>query len=277
MKYGIREAVDVVFKAKSNMSIGTLDFVAGEPVIYFDSVKTSTTEGATATVYAQGGKGNSRLIAWEGDKTITFTFEDALISTEGLAVLTGAGVLEAGVLAPIRIHQKAILDATVGAAGAISIDLTDALTESGGTLVSDDVFGFVVDAEGEIVTRLGAGTVSAGDAVAFTSSLTQGATISVLVDYYIEKTSDAKEVTITADKFAGYYYIEGDTLFRRQKDGVDLPAQLVIPNAKIQSGFTFTMASTGDPSTFTFVADAFPGSVKGSSTKKVLYALQIME
>lgn len=54
MKYGIREAVDVVFKAKSNMSIGTLNFVAGEPVLYFDSVKTSTTEGASTTVYAQG-------------------------------------------------------------------------------------------------------------------------------------------------------------------------------------------------------------------------------
>lgn len=54
MKYGIREAVDVVFKAKSNMTIGDLSFVAGEPVIYFDSVKTSTTEGATTTVYAQG-------------------------------------------------------------------------------------------------------------------------------------------------------------------------------------------------------------------------------
>lgn len=210
------------------------------------------------------------------DKTITFTFEDALISTEGLAVLTGAGILTAEVASPIQIHQKAIIDTTVGALGAVAIDLTDAI-DGAGTLVTSDIFGFVIDADGEILTRLGTGTAAAQDAVSFSSSLTQGANISVLVDYYIAVTTGAKEVTITADKFAGYYYIEGDTLFRRQKDGVDLPAQLVIPNAKIQSGFTFTMASTGDPSTFTFVADAFPGSIKGSDAKKVLYGLQILE
>jgi len=211
------------------------------------------------------------------DKTITFTFEDALISTEGLAVLTGAGILDASVQAPIRIHQKAILDTTVGALGAIEIDLTDAITEVDGTLVTEDIFGFVVDADGEIIARLGAGTAGVGDTVDFTSTQTPDAAISVLVDYYVEKETGATEVTITADKFAGYYYIEGDTLFRRQKDGYDLPTQLIIPNAKIQSGFTFTMAGTGDPSTFSFVADAFPGVVKGSSSKKVLYALQIME
>ena len=37
------------------------------------------------------------------------------------------------------------------------------------------------------------------------------------------------------------------------------------------------MAPSGDPSTFTFTADAFPGKVKGNKTNKVLYALQIIE
>ena len=36
------------------------------------------------------------------------------------------------------------------------------------------------------------------------------------------------------------------------------------------------MASTGDPSTFTFTVDAFPGYVNGDQTKKVLCAIQVV-
>lgn len=66
MKFGVRECADVVLKAKSRTKIGAHTFEAGEPVIYFDTVKTSTMESAATTVYATGGKGNSRLLAWEG-------------------------------------------------------------------------------------------------------------------------------------------------------------------------------------------------------------------
>jgi len=37
------------------------------------------------------------------------------------------------------------------------------------------------------------------------------------------------------------------------------------------------MASSGDPSTFSFVLDAFPGYTRFDSSKKVLAALQINE
>ena len=71
MKFGVREVADITFKAKSNLTLGKETFEAGEPVIFFDSAKTSTMESSAATVYAQGGKGNARLLAWEGDKTAT--------------------------------------------------------------------------------------------------------------------------------------------------------------------------------------------------------------
>lgn len=275
MKFGIREAVDVVFKALAPVTIGSTSFAKGEPVLYFDSLKTSTTEGTATTVYAQGGRGNPRLIAWEGDKAITFSFEDALISAEGMAILTGAGLLEAGADNKIRVHQKAVLTGTI-TEKKVTVVMTDAIPANG-TLVTEDIFGFILDNNEEISERLGAGTGSVAS-VEFANEATQTTgTVSVLVDYYVDMAAGAKEITITADQFAGYYYIEGDTLFRRQADGVDLPAQLVIPNAKIQTNFTFTMAPSGDPSTFTFTADAFPGKVKGNKTNKVLYALQIIE
>lgn len=274
MKFGIREAVDVVFKALAPVTIGSTTFAKGEPVLYFDSLKTSTTEGTATTVYAQGGRGNPRLIAWEGDKAITFSFEDALISAEGIAILTGAGLLEANGDGKIRVHQKATVTGTIESKK-VSVVLTDAIPANG-TLVTEDIFGFILDSNEEISERLGVGTGTSAS-VQFANETEQTGTVTVLVDYYIDMAAGAKEITITADQFAGYFYIEGDTLFRRQADGVDLPAQLVIPNAKIQTNFTFTMAPSGDPSTFTFTADAFPGKVKGNKTNKVLYALQIIE
>lgn len=274
MKFGIREAVDVVFKALAPVTIGSTTFAKGEPVLYFDSLKTSTTEGTATTVYAQGGRGNPRLIAWEGDKAITFSFEDALISAEGMAILTGAGLLEAGSDNKVRVHQKATVTGTIESKK-VTVVLTDAIPANG-TLVTEDIFGFVLDNNEEISERLGAGAGTASS-IQFANETQATGTVTVLVDYYVDMTAGAKEITITADQFAGYFYIEGDTLFRRQADGVDLPAQLVIPNAKIQTNFTFTMAPSGDPSTFTFTADAFPGKVKGNKTNKVLYALQIIE
>jgi hypothetical protein len=117
MKYGVRDVVDVVLRAKGTMDLGTKRFYKNEPVLYFDSLTTSTLEGATTTVYAQGGRGNVRLMAWEGERTVTFTMEDALISPESFSILTGADLIEAGDDAPIYQHivestEKGTLEGT---------------------------------------------------------------------------------------------------------------------------------------------------------------------
>ena len=56
-----------------------------------------------------------------------------------------------------------------------------------------------------------------------------------------------------------------------------MPAEFIIPNCKIQSNFNFTMASTGDPSTFTFTMDAFPDYTRFDHSHKVLCAIQIID
>ena len=94
-KFGLREICNVVLKAKAAQKVGKKIFYKNEPVIYFDTLKTSSLEGQSSTVYAQGGRGNPRLVAWEGERTVTFTMEDALISAEGLSILTGAGLIDA--------------------------------------------------------------------------------------------------------------------------------------------------------------------------------------
>ena len=276
MKFGVREICDVVLRAKSTQKIGNQTFEKDEPVIYFDTAKTSTIEGAATTVYAQGGKGNSRLIAWEGERTVTFTMEDALISPLGFSILSGAGIVEATGSQAINVHMTSQVEGTI-ASNSVTVDLTKAIPTNG-TLLNEkeNIYGFVLDSSGNISERLKNKDVS-GNEITFNEVQTEAGKVIILVDYYVKMTSGVQQLEVTPDKFAGSYYLEASTLFRRQEDGVDMPAQFVIPNVKIQSAFNFSMASTGDPSTFTFTMDAFPDYTKFDKTKKVLFALQIVE
>jgi hypothetical protein len=172
MRFGIREVCDMHFTKLSGK--GPASFV-------IESAKTSTLESASTTVYAQGGKGNSRLMAWEGEKTLTFTVEDALITMESFAALTGA-------------------------------DVSD--------------------------------------------------------------TANGIKFTSTTTSFAGYYSITADTLFR-DEEGNDHPAYITIPRAKLQSNLNLAMSPSGDPSTFTFTFDAFPGTT--NETKDTLFTLEVYD
>ena len=286
MKFGVREICDVVLKAKAAQKVGNKLFYKNEPVIYFDTLKTSTMEGAATTVYAQGGRGNSRLMAWEGERTITFTMEDALISPAGFMILSGAGLIEASEDRKIKVHTTEQTDKVeVSASGkygeddyavtgvTITLDEEPFMPENG----EDYVYVMLLN-NGEVDTEPYIPATKTGNVITLkaTDDLNKfynGCV--VLVDYYVEKTSGAQQIEITPDKFGGNYYLEASTLFRDQ-NGVDMPAEFIIPNCKIQSNFTFTMASSGDPSTFTFTMDAFPDFTRFDKTKKVLAAIQIV-
>lgn len=56
-RFGVREICDVVFKPLTSVDLGGQHFDAGQPMLYIDTAKTSSLEGAATTVYAQGGKG----------------------------------------------------------------------------------------------------------------------------------------------------------------------------------------------------------------------------
>ena len=270
MKYGLLEICDVVFRAKAKMKVGDKVFYKDEPVIYFDSLKTSSMEGAATTVYAQGGRGNARLAAWEGERTVTFTMEDALISTLGLSILTGAGVIDAS--SKKTIYQHITETVTVGESG-ITLEKTP---------VDNHIYVMKLDDHGNIISepylyKAGEGkviTLKTGEDYTATEAPTAGDV--VLVDYYTAHTSGAQQINITADKFGGNFYVEASTLFRDVATGVDMPAEFIIPNAKVQSNFTFTMASSGDPSTFTFTMDAFPDYTKWDKEEKVFSAIQVI-
>ena len=304
MKFGVREICDVVLKAKAPQKIGNKIFYKGEPVLYFDTLKTSGMEGAATTVYAQGGRGNARLMAWEGERTVTFTMEDALISPEGFMILSGAGLIEANATKKIYQHATETVAKVVSgnggaifADGTLTIDLKELPYLPGGE-DNDENYAYVMlvkdgeivsepyipvhgekavqtiedEATGETYYRITIAAEETNEGV-YTTDFD-----SVLVDYYIERATEGEisQIEITADKFGGNYYLEASTLFRNTA-GVDMPAEFIIPNCKIQSNFNFSMASSGDPSTFTFTMDAFPDYTRFDKTKKVLAAIQIIK
>ena len=339
MKFGVREICDVVLKAKAAQKIGNKVFYAGEPVCYFDTLKTSSMEGAATTVYAQGGRGNARLVAWEGERTVTFTMEDALISPEGFMILSGAGLIDATSNKPIYQHVTETVDLSGVVLNeektAMFIHVSELpympkksgdnyayvmLTKSGEivsepyipvhmdvasegdltkvdadnvatTLTEDTAIGkHSDDSEGGYWIRVSAtkfnNNVQSGaeskyflsdDGEAENGKFDESIFDSVLIDYYVARTGGAQQIEITADKFGGNYYLEASTLFRDSATGVDMPAEFIIPNCKIQSNFTFTMASSGDPSSFTFTMDAFPDYTRFDKSKKVLAAIQIIK
>lgn len=314
MKFGVREICDVVLKKKAAGYFGKLYLEKNMPVLYFDTLKTSSLEGAATTVYAQGGKGNPRLVAWEGDRTVTFTMEDALISPESFAILSGAGFVDASEDKKIYVHTTGQYEIQNGV---IELDKEPCknenaemyimlMTDNGSIDVNKLPMKIGVDSIAKKMTvatvfskwaetynaeerhkqlnlsvtaPVGAAlreTVEAGEAdYVDGTGASQGSV--VYVDYYVEATSSVKQIDIEAGKFGGSYYLEASTLFRDQSTGDDYPAEFIIPNCKIQSNFTFTMAPTGDPSTFTFTMDAFPDYTKFDKTKKVIAALQIVE
>lgn len=320
MKFGVREIVDVVFKATENgQKVGTLTFNKYQPVFMIDTATTSSLEQATTTVYAQGGKGYARLIAWEGEKTMTFTVTDALMSPMGLAVLTGAGLIKATEDKPMHVHCT--VNASVvkgGTTEAPTYTATIGIDELRNETGLYDATSFAICAKKDATTGVfeipayatlldgsGAGInwyksvkvepdtgkdyceVKAAEGqtaekkATFTITPESGQDApngTVQLDFYLvmNNKNAVQEVDIEPGSFGGYFYVEAQTLFRREDSGQDMAAEIIIPKAKIQSAFTFTMAASGDPSTFDFVMDAMPGYVRFDTTKKLMCKIQVL-
>ena len=309
-RFGSREICDVTFKALTNhQKVGNKEFNAGQPVFVIDTATTSNMEQASTTVYAQGGKGYNRLIAWEGEKTMTFTVTDALMSPLGLAILTGAGFAEEDAKKHIHVTYDVAITAGIGKitkkelANELGIPASTAKIfvcadenlhpyatklDGNGAIVdwvdkvvlsseaaADNTYkeGTVVVVEDEHDLKIDVQKEKADPKGTYETETTFNGTVKL--DFYVLMGSEATEITIGPDDFGGYFYVEADTLYRNQ-DGKDMAATLTFPKVKIQSGFTLTMAANGDPSTFDFVMDAFPAYTFFDHTKKVVCDMTVV-
>lgn len=367
MKFGIREICNVTFRALKPMAIGDKKFYKHEPVFYFDTLKTSGMEGTSSTVYAQGGRGNARLVAWEGERTVTFTMEDALISPESLSLLTGSSLENDDDYIHRRLEiEKKVPFITNASRDYAFFSLTKEELAGKNPVVKDSDFiaayvfvegegepyiiqeKDIVEVESKFSNSMFEPNVSNGSKTLFEEQASDYEKISMIyntnankkitsdgarfelgnstpavyvsdslgagqackeflgdyfcvlghslpakfrteaqiasgyikithIDYYYKK--KIKTLLIEPDIKGQNFYLEGETLFRDGDTGYDYPAIFILPNCRIQSNFNINMASSGDPSSFTFTIDAFPGYLKhgNNKNKKVLAAIQIDE
>lgn len=106
-QYGIKEVADVTIY--SIMEIGDEEFYL--PVLYLDTLKISDIEEKSSNANAQGGYGNTRIKAWDFNKTYDLKIKDALFSPASMS-LAWAGWLDhrfdrfANVIAKVSIMLK---------------------------------------------------------------------------------------------------------------------------------------------------------------------------
>lgn len=286
MKFSVRDLDTVVLKAKTRMQLAGKTFFENEPVLYFDSLKTTSLEKTAATVYAQGGKGNNRLVAWEGDTALSFNMEDALLSTESLLLLSGGDYVKASATAPLFLHRTEKLKLS-----------EDNFEKIGDSMVSITVTGkpnssikpchvSILDAKSQIVSEpFPATAIRMPDNYIVTITKTDTYTPDfsffknntlILIDYYERFVGNSYRVDLTPKAEEYNFYLEANTVVKDDQ-GFEYPAEIIIPNCKIQHNFTLNMAASGDPSTFSFVLDAFPGYTTFDPLKEVLCAVQIID
>lgn len=182
-----------------------------------------------------------------------------MISPLSFAMLSGAGVVRASQEDRINVHVT--FDLPILDGGIVKLDYETAEANHD-IYVTDDipVFGMILDDNGSGVIPCTVTAIEGPEPNCGVYTITRDKDLvltftdadkyvghTLRVDCYAQKASGAVEMTIDAKNFAGSYYVEASTLWR-DKDNVDHAAEIVIPNAKIQSNFTFSMAATGDPS-----------------------------
>lgn len=263
-QYGIKEVADVMFEALEDGP----GYLAGDIVLYLDSLKVSTVEMTGEQADARGGKGNPALIIWDYGREITLSLQDALFSAQSLQIMTGGKqkIAAAGDVVTVQRTKlvNAVADLPVG-----EYKWTDVTTGKRGRVLVPAVFNLTGD------TALdGAKTyyIRTGTAPNYLYTEVDAPDVADIADYYELASGDAGpgalpvrvfynevkdgtsgkeayEISIGASSFPGTYKVTGDT-FTRNRNNVDSGFQFVIPKAKMNSEVTFTMEAEGDPSVF---------------------------
>lgn len=226
-RWALREAGEATF----------FDVVSGEPIVTLNTLKMSDVATSSETVYAQGGRGNPKIVPFSGNKESQVTLQDAIFDNLALAMLTGNSVVEGAK----TVDAREILT-PVDAVTPVKLK-KDGVTITGA---------YLLDADGKtkIGDALEAGvdyTLTAGspDTITF-DGYTSGD--KYIVYYSYTTAADAKTIKVTADSFGGVFRLVVDVLVRDEHTAKDYYAQFRAPRAKLNDEFSFEFAPDGDPS-----------------------------
>ena len=202
------------------------------PVLFLDTLKVSTLEGAATSTDATGGKGNAKLITWDYGKEITLTIQDALYTPASMSAIWGGtqGDLKNGVKDTHMIDRFEKI--TAKRSFIIPAGNQD------GTPTEGDISAQAVYYDPNTMEPFQDGTpIAEGEVIyKFTRSVAY------------DNNSIGNTIEISADGFPGTYRVVGETFVRDKKTGEDQRFQFIIPEAKMSAETTsITLQADGDP------------------------------
>ena len=274
-KYAIKEVADVMFYELDSKG------APSAPVLYLDTLKTSTLSQSSEVVDARGGKGNVKILSWDTNKELTIEMEDAVYSAKSLGIMFGGDMKVYGdkqeVLKTLRYSLESIKEAstdylTFDIAGNqlyIAKTLVSAFSyqKTDGTEVSDPVP--MAAATVDWTTGKNTNGNQAVDFITFdlldctSSAVARGTDNGVI--------NGGVTIDIGAEFNSNTYYITGDTYARNVASGKDEFLQFIIPKGKVSAeDVSLTMEADGDPATFSMTVQCLK-SESGSMVKLVKY------
>jgi hypothetical protein len=226
-RWAIKEAGNVSF-----YNIGT-----NKAIVTLTTLKTSGVETTGETVYARGGRGNSKLVGFSTNREARITLQDAIFDNNAIAMLTGNDLV-AGVKKVDRNEIGTITSNTI----------TLAKTPQGALL---SVFKLNTDGTNGQEYTLGTPATNAteysitGKVMTFHTSVTNNTQFRIY--YQVNTASDAKTVKVTSDQFGKTFRVVLDVLVVDEFTKDAFEGQLRIPNAKFEDNFNLSFAADGDP------------------------------
>jgi len=273
-KYAIKEVADVMFYELDSQG------APSAPVLYLDTLKTSTLEQSSEVVDATGGKGNVKLLSWDTNKEITLTLEDALFSAKSLGIMFGGNMEWKGDNQEVlkTLEAKFVEEADVtgflklkikGAEYFIDKDLVTAFSYQ--NAAGDNVTDPVAVASPDWSDKKSSDDKQVIEFVTFdlldcTSIANTRADGNGIVH-------DGLTIDIGAEFNSNTYYITGDTYARNYQSGKDEFLQFIVPKGKVSAeDVSLTMEADGDPATFSMSVKCLKAN-DGSMLKLVKYNL----
>ena len=298
-KYAIKEVADVMFYELDSKG------APSAPVLYLDTLKTSTLSQSSETVDARGGKGNVKLLSWDTNKELTIELTDAVFSAKSLGIMFGGKmkvygdkqeVLKTLRFDPTKIVETASTGDTAPTKSLLAVEINGkkfyvaktlvtafSYQKANGDAVSDPVAITDHDHINWATGKVQVNSAAAGEDPSYADG---GQTVEFITFDLLDCTSvnEARAagngivsggvtIDITSEFNSNTYYITGDTYARNVASGKDEFLQFIIPKGKVSAeDVSLTMEADGDPAEFAMTVQCLK-SESGSMVKLVKYNL----
>ena len=217
-----REVCDLTF----------VDYKTKIPFLNLDFANVTTTELTGESVFAYGGKGHPKRVAFSGERGGTLTIETQMQSFKMYQLLTGGDVSKTA---------KFIKRETLTVSADSTVTLTETPSDSGVVNIFDEN-----DDCGEAKTITVTGQ---------TVTITGSADGDRVIAYYIKDITDkVQKISIKGSSFPKAFTVYGDTVMKTENDEL-LPYKFIAYKVAPQSNMSLGMSNNGDPSAVTITCD----------------------